>query len=400
MSTSVCQDESPIEHASSDVKLTSYFPALDGLRFFCCVAVVVAHCFHDAGIIQDTTHPLHHFAAGIGATGVDIFFALSGFLITKLLLDEISNNGRVDLRRFYIRRMLRIFPVYYTALFMGFALSGIVGERFNRPLAYVPDGNLYTHALPVYLAFLGNWFSTIPVPSPLVILWSVCVEEQFYILFPVTFAFSQRRYPALVPIGIGLLLAWSVRIYLAVNNTPGSIIYRNTFAHGDHLLMGGLLAQLFHISPSLVVRLVRAGGLIAQFAAIAACFAYTALDPEFHSTPIRWWLSYIVSALIATSIVALFAFGTGIGVDLLSRKAVRFLGGLTYAGYTFHMYAVTVGWFLASHFGLTIWSEACLRSVFAIPITFLLAYISKVAIENRFMLMKDRYQPRSQSRTL
>jgi peptidoglycan/LPS O-acetylase OafA/YrhL len=90
---------------------TKYFPPLDGLRFFCCAMVVVNHGFMERVALGVEGSFLQNFVHNLGTTGVDIFFALSGFLITKILLEEKAARGSVDLFAFYMRRTLRIWPV-------------------------------------------------------------------------------------------------------------------------------------------------------------------------------------------------------------------------------------------------------------------------------------------------
>jgi peptidoglycan/LPS O-acetylase OafA/YrhL len=248
-----------------------------------------------------------------------------------------------------------------------------------------------TSGLPSYLLFLGNWSET-AVPSAVRILWSVCVEEQFYVLFPICLALAGGRLPALRPIAAGLLVAWAMRAHLVVADASPGTIYKNTFARGDALLLGALLAQLLHARPEAVQSLVRRAGGWGELAALTACFSFTLID--FRAVAgVGWLLYYFTSALIGTSIVALFAFGEGPLKQLLSRSTLRWLGGLTYAGYVFHMYAVAVSWALVRRFVHDPWYAAITRSALAIVLTFVIAFLSKILIERRFLEMKYRFQP-------
>lgn len=160
----------------------SYFPGLDGLRALAISAVVFHH---------STSRPLPGFI-GRGHLGVQLFFCISGFLITALLLREKRESGSIALGRFWIRRSLRIFPLYYTvlglfALFMAFADTSPARAQFF--------GNL-----PFLLSYTGNWWVNYGVPHPVVFgfAWSLATEEQFYALWPPLLKASKRASLALV----------------------------------------------------------------------------------------------------------------------------------------------------------------------------------------------------------
>ena len=162
-----------------------YFPALDG-EPACATMVIVSHAFHEPAIYSNVSHPLHGVVTQCGHIGVDVFFSLSGFLITYLLLSERRSYGHVDLRAFYIRRTLRIWPNYYVAVLAGFGIAALVGEKLGRASV---------ESFLAHLAFLANW-SDYPSPLPLGPLWSVCVEEQFYLVFPLVLVLSRGRHPS------------------------------------------------------------------------------------------------------------------------------------------------------------------------------------------------------------
>ncbi len=149
---------------------TRYFPALDGLRCFSIAAVIWHHC---------TPRQLDGIA-GRGHLGVRLFFCISGLLITTLLLREQRVRGSIDLVRFWIRRSLRIFPLYYTvlALFTLFALS--LPETSAQRTHFI--GNL-----PFFLCHTSNWFIDYDVTHPVLFgfAWSLSTEEQFYLMLPI-----------------------------------------------------------------------------------------------------------------------------------------------------------------------------------------------------------------------
>lgn len=147
-----------------------YIPALDGLRTLAVVAVVLYH--------------LNLTWAQGGLLGVTIFFVLSGYLITRLLLNEVAKTGRIDLKSFWIRRIRRLFPAVVTVVFVTCALCTIFNHVMLTKMR--PD------ILPSLL-FFNNWwqiaqnvsyFNALGDPSPLTHFWSLAIEEQFYLIWP------------------------------------------------------------------------------------------------------------------------------------------------------------------------------------------------------------------------
>lgn len=158
-----------------------YEPGLDVLRFAAFLMVFVSHAFPDWAWQVAYPSVAAHWRATViqaGAFGVDVFFALSAFLLTTLLRREQRERGRIGIRAFYIRRALRIWPLYYTFL-IGYL---IIAHVFPRPaLPPLPPG----YRLGFFL-FYGNWLCALHGYSHtcIDILWSVSVEEQFYVLWP------------------------------------------------------------------------------------------------------------------------------------------------------------------------------------------------------------------------
>lgn len=150
-----------------DAASLGYQPALDGLR---AVAVGAVMLFHFVGAGR--------FAGGL--IGVDVFFVLSGFLITSLLLDEQNRAGTVSLRGFYHRRILRLFPAMYTLLALVAVVAVFVGREYPTVWAELGAAALYSYHL--FLSFAG--FATDDSPRALFHLWSLSVEEWFYFVWP------------------------------------------------------------------------------------------------------------------------------------------------------------------------------------------------------------------------
>src|SRR6478672_7551315 len=158
-----------------------YRPELDALRFFAFLGVFIFHAaprtmdFYNAAGYPHWLSSLLISIFGAGAYGVDLFFALSAYLITSLLLRERSATGALDLRGFYVRRILRIWPLYLAFVAFAAVMAVAIPEQ-HLPLRYVAGFSLLS----------GNWvYVFYGLPASFAIpLWTVSIEEQFYLAWP------------------------------------------------------------------------------------------------------------------------------------------------------------------------------------------------------------------------
>ena len=218
-----------------------YIPGLDGVRCIAVMMVIIAHAGFD-----------HIVPGGLGVT---VFFFISGFLITRLLLAETVKEGRVGLGKFYIRRFLRLLPALYVMLVVTWAILVAMGTP-PRPVevitAFTYTGNyLYTH-----LAFLDfNAAAGLGEPgvrvAPWEHLWSLAIEEHFYLLFPLLIVMFRKRLDSLIWVCAFLIVAallWRLTT-LHVLGWPPKYNYAATDARIDSLVWGCLLSILLHLRP-------------------------------------------------------------------------------------------------------------------------------------------------------
>jgi peptidoglycan/LPS O-acetylase OafA/YrhL len=219
-----------------------WMPPVDGVRG---LAILLALLFHYAPTFNTGILPEHlvKTVAQAGWTGVDLFFVLSGFLITGILLDSSSAENYFS--SFYARRVLRIFPVYYAALLATLFLGPIV---FSNPPSRWPP----VHERIWYFAYLQNWVSVVVDGTRQHMMghfWSLGVEEQFYLIWPwVVYRRSPKR---VLQIAVGAsLLSVLLRLVLLARHIDPEIIYRNTFTRMDTLLIGAACACLVRHKPT------------------------------------------------------------------------------------------------------------------------------------------------------
>ncbi len=223
----------------------AHLPALDGLR---AVAVALVIAYHlDAGRLPG------------GFLGVDLFFVISGFLITTLLLRERAATGRIGLRDFWVRRFRRLVPLLVVVVAATVAATRWWGvpEQWSSVRADAAGA----------LAYVANWrfvladqsyFESLLGPSPLLHTWSLGVEEQWYLLWPLAMvglgalAVSRRgRRAVLVVVGLGIVASAAAMLVLFDASDP-SRAYYGTDSRAQHLLVGAALAWMLHLRPGLV----------------------------------------------------------------------------------------------------------------------------------------------------
>ncbi len=307
-----------------------YLPALDGLR---AVAVLAVLAFH-----ADLP-----WAPG-GFLGVDVFFVLSGFLITTLLLESAARRGAPDLRQFYLRRARRLLPAL-TAVLIGSTLLVVT-------LAPDAAGN-QQRDLPAALTYVTNWvyivtdqsyFEATGRPPMLEHLWSLAVEEQFYILWPWVFLLAWRagrgRFVGRVA-GIGALLSTALMLVLSVaSGSPAdsdpSRVYFGTDTHVMGLLVGAGLATVW------IPRSARSAVLPGARAVIdgIGVAALLALLLVFWQVSEESSLLYrggflLISCLVALLIVAVTHPASRFG-SIVGCAPMRYLGTRSYGIYLWH----------------------------------------------------------------
>lgn len=309
-----------------------YLPELDLVRFAAFFLVFLSHVvpgepefYQQAGIPGAMATAIVSVAAG-GAFGVDLFFALSSFLITTLLLQERRVTGRIDVISFYWRRILRIWPLYF-----GFLLIVAPLVRTVIPGDFLPARDSVA-----FLFFVGNWAFVLwgyahSIVGP---LWSVSVEEQFYLVWPPLL----RRFSGHL-VG-AFLLVWAVsattRTALVLMGAVHPQIWCNTVAHLDSIACGGLLAVAFG-QQNIALR----GGLrLALLCCAVGVFSVAGHFGDFAGA--RALVTYPAVALASCGIIVASLRPR---VDLTRYRLVRpvlYLGKISYGLYVFHLMFITL----------------------------------------------------------
>ena len=344
----------------SGARVSFYRPELDILRLGAFLLVFLDHALPHAGAdylaagVPKYAASLLAGLARAGALGVDLFFALSAYLITESLLRERRSFGVIDIRSFYIRRILRIWPLYYfTLLILIPAMSMLPGER-------MPWRDFLAFAF-----FGGNWACAAwgYPPSSFALLWAVSVEEQFYLAWPWLVRLGVRH---LRRIAYGMLATAAVtRIVLVLRDVHHPGIWCNTFARLDPFAGGALLACFLHGSLPQQSRRSRVFWIGFGAATLIGSGAVSGYDG---------WPVLVTYPLAAAASVAII-FGV-LGARVGSRlNAGSYLGKISYGLYLFHAAVIR---FVPSPF-------------LALPLTIAIAALSYRYLEAPFLRLKSRF---------
>jgi len=368
---------------NTDTTQRIYFKNLDILRFIAAYMIVLLHCFfgwkaffgHPSFIVSSVSPHLlgkietvvHNFAFG-----VDIFFIISGFLITYLLLSEHERTGKVDVMKFYIRRAFRIWPLYFLLILTAPLLTYFFYEQ--------SPGYLYQ------FFFAGN-FDVINQGTKSVAtdhLWSICIEEQFYLFCPLLVAFIPVKKLPQVLLGIILsciifrgYISWSDENY-------GMILYMHTLSRIDVLALGSLFGYLYYhkkiqFNHSLPVRLI----VYAIFIFIFLNTDYSECGTFFTATVKKYFFVLMVAYWAGN-----FLFNTGAKFAVTKPTLLHRMGKASYGIYMFNPVLIFLILKLFSKYS---WESYSLFLVLVHVSLLIVVSLSYRFIELPFLALKEKY---------
>jgi peptidoglycan/LPS O-acetylase OafA/YrhL len=379
----------------------AHLHGLDGLRAVACLAVFVDHVEQWAEWLAMPNY-YGKWLQALGRQGVELFFVLSGYLITYRMLIERRSTGRVSIPAFYLRRALRIWPLYYTVVFIVFVgvpwlVHHQAGPYMKGLSSWFVDG-LFAgpddHRLAWYLALLPH-FAYFSAPGVLcgTHLWSIGVEEQFYLVWPWLMRVAGKRPLVMCTLVIvaaftlnDVVFPWGedLRPWFSAHFGPKALDQVRMFAdhaHMEAMAIGAFVAWFaVHQRP-----------LLERFAADAWTRALAYLAIPFGWYFYRNWHTQIGPALIYA--FALAALSHGPKSRVLDWAPMRAIGVRSYAIYLLHplaLFLTAVGLERAHVLG---WGHArWVYAVCSLGVTFALAFAAHAWIERPALKLKDRFE--------
>jgi peptidoglycan/LPS O-acetylase OafA/YrhL len=370
--------------------LRGHMPVLDGIRGLAILMVMLLH-FVGSAIPTNSAERIVVGMASYGSYGVDLFFILSGFLITGILFDGRDKPNYF--RNFYMRRVLRIFPLYYGVLVLVFLVAPLIPIFQGKTLDYLVERQAWAwlYGVNVYIAIQGEWAF-----SYLEHLWSLCVEEHFYFVWPLVVLVVARRPQTMVAVCLGIALgAMMARLAGSFMGLSWWTTYVLTPFRLDGLALGAFLAVAMR-QPGGLERLVRALPRVVAVACIllAATYLWTRLlspDGLDLVLPVRAGLIQVLLAcLLVWALVAPQWTATS---RFFRAKWLMFLGTYSYGLYVYHHFfsyyltanrtELELAEWLGSHS-----AAIALQATLGVAASLAIAYVSYEFFEKRFLRLK------------
>ncbi|HEV9036808.1 MAG TPA: acyltransferase [Puia sp.] len=305
-----------------------YYPGLSGLRAIAAFLVLFTHVEEMRQLrgMKGLVDP--GFNAFLGGVAVTFFFVLSGLLITGLLLTEKKQSGTIRMKRFFINRALRIWPLYYLVLFAGYGISIF--------LFHETDTDIFTNGMLLGSLLLPNVaFASGLLPKILVQLWSIGPEEQFYFSWP--FLIRRLRPQTLACVFIGIILFWAaaigaLRVFYGPDTWLHALLFRTRI---DCMAIGGLSALLLFYHGATDGRRTAIYRLFQRRETgwVAAALFTGLLVISYHYHVSLYQLYAALSALLILRVMTRPA-------GWLEMPSLRYLGRISYGVYLLHPFAI------------------------------------------------------------
>jgi len=313
-------------HPASTPKLR-HLPALDGYRGLAVAAVVLFH----ADLVRG------------GWLGVDVFFVLSGFLITRLVLHEKVANGNISLGEFWRRRGRRLLPALVAVL----AGVAVYAAWYPEPELLPND---LTRQMVATLFYVANWaqissgggyWDQFATESPLQHMWSLAIEEQFYVLFPLVmltlFAVAARRNRMAWVFGALAVASWATGVVRLASGTAFDRVYLGTDTRVGAILIGAAVGFL-SFRPAARDRMVRASRVLAPAAIAVVVVGFAVIDGTRPWNATRWLLMPFFELCVCVLLVAALDTGRPGGVNrMVTIRPLLWLGAISYGLYLWHI---------------------------------------------------------------
>lgn len=356
-----------------------YFPQLDGLRGIAFLCIFFFHAYHPDFYNNLFGNYLKFLYSNL-ALAIDTFFVYSSFLLTLLGIKEYEKNGNFSFINFFLRRAFRIWPLYYFLMLICFVIVPFVAKQFGVTVSLPPAS--------YYLFFISNYYYGEHI-FMLKFLWTLSVEEQFYIIWGFVLLKFQNRFTIVVSLFITVSIGFT--IYSTLNHLPN---FNNTLSYLFDFSAGAIAAIAFHKKNRVVVffqNLTRIQSCIfIIIIPIVLSFSFFLIEKE--STGIyrllfqdlyRYFFVVYISLLIIEQLVNKKTI-----LKLGSNKILVYTGKICYGMYCYHGLVLTFGFYFIGKYSFIKYS--LLNAFIMLAATYLAASLSYRFIEGPFLNLKNK----------
>jgi len=343
-----------------------YFKGLNGIRALAAIGVVIGHVLY----ILD-----HSFIVNYAHAAAIVFFTLSGFLITYLLLEEKELTEKVDLKKFYLRRILRIWPLYF------FYIGIIILLHYY----VIGDGIRNLKNVKYFFVFLQNYcvYFLQRQPTDMGHLWSIGVEEQFYFVWPIIFLFTKNIKKFLLGFIPSILFIRGVlKIYGDYTGDLTPFNFSISCAY-DSIATGALFSYFYKIRNGILMKYAKSFWVPLTFIAFVLLIVFYRFN--FFSIYSDNAVSLITAAFIVNQITTIKKY------SVLENPVMTFLGKISYGIYMYHPFFISLFLFVFSKNKIA--ATPIVMLILVISSTVITSYISYEILEKPFLRIKKKYSP-------
>lgn len=350
-----------------------HFDSFDALRFLSFLIVFFSH-------LPYSLFRGWNFLNLNGTIGVNFFFILSGFLITYILLFEKKSQGSIHLKNFFIRRILRIWPLYYLAIFFAFSTPYVLQllGLSSSDVGYSPNWLFSCLFLENYISIYHN---SLPNVSPLPVIWSLCVEEHFYIIWGFLLYFTRTK-RVLPLIGVFIIIGYISRYIFFLNDWQ----FKDIFTNIDYFMYGAIPAYFYVNNKEQFCSIINkiSNPIRVLIVVSSVLLIYFTSHNTFENSK---FIEPLVFGILFTSVVTLFITDSK-NFKISSSMILSKLGKFTYSLYLLHTIIINFLIQLFFKMDLIIENNTILFIVIALLLTISASYLSYRIIEKPFLRLK------------
>jgi len=353
------------------------FHTFDFFRFFAFFKVFLLH-------LPIIAFPFFNFIKAGGEIGVYFFFVLSGFLITYVILQEKQETGNINFKNFMSRRILRIWPLYYVMILFAFLTPVILIGFENSSEGYAPNWLVSIFFLENYkMIFSGNF----PNVSPLRVMWSLCVEEHFYLIWGTALYFTKLKNVRFLIIA-AIVIATISRLIFYHND----LVFLDVFTNFDYFAFGAIPALLFVQKENATVNFINTIPLFYKIAIIFLTAMYVILSPNF-DFPFKNLIEPIFFGLLFSTLLFIILPENN-RIKVSDTNIFSKLGIYTYGLYLTHTIIINLFIKIFEKMKLPIdeAGNAALFIVITLSFTIIASIISYKLIEKPFLQLKKHFR--------